>query len=507
MNKLQQLMYNEGERLVPYVSHGDNELIRHRSSYAFFHKVIQNDLDLGLTIGPVSIADLGFGTGFGCALLASIPGSRILGVDNGPECEIYSRQYYERKNVEYIIQDLNEYVPEMETFDYVVSRGVLEHVPRGLDLIQQLRFTKRVMIDVPYDEKPGNPHHTLVGIKENAFKNLAGCEFLYEDLEGNIYDSSRKPDRPNLILVVLSAPGLASISSLLDFPFRAVKDSALERLSEPKEGGKKYILSRDSLLDEAAKAVRETKTVADIGCGIMPMNYFRPGLHIMIEPWREYADILAKRFEGDKSILILELGALEALRALKSRSIDSIFLLDVIEHLEKNDGFEVIAECERVAREQIILFTPLGFMEQHIGDGEKDGWGLSGATVQRHLSGWTPDDFGENWSFYICDDFHQINFKHEALAKNHGAFFAIRSFSKYKEGAPHLDNELRRPLPSEIEAEQLRVSNVILTKQLADSEEGREALARLMNAREAEFQSHIYKLYSKVIRFIRLLRS
>lgn len=86
---------------------------------------------------------------------------------------------------------------------------------------------------------------------------------------------------------------------------------------------------------KAQAEVVETDVVLDIGCGIKPMNYYRPRLHIMVEPWSEYSDILAQRNLGDKSVMILKLGALEALRALRGQFVDSVFLLDVIEHLEK----------------------------------------------------------------------------------------------------------------------------------------------------------------------------
>lgn len=71
MNRLQELIYNRGERLVPYVSHDNGELVRHRSSYAFFHRIIAEDTAAREPSATVSIVDLGFGSGYGCALLSS----------------------------------------------------------------------------------------------------------------------------------------------------------------------------------------------------------------------------------------------------------------------------------------------------------------------------------------------------------------------------------------------------------------------------------------------------
>jgi protein-L-isoaspartate O-methyltransferase len=232
LNKLQQLIYNEGERLVPYVSHNENELVRHRSSYAFFHSVITTDLARHpLTNNPVSVADLGFGSGYGCALLSSLPDSLITGVDISEECEIFARQYYGRLNVNYLIKDLTKFIPEAEVFDYVVSRGVLEHVPDGLNLIKNIKFQRRVMIDVPYDELPGNKHHALTGITEGAFAELKDCEFFYEDLNGRIFNASNKPEKSNMIMVVMSAPDLPKVASLFQFPIESICDTKLEMLS------------------------------------------------------------------------------------------------------------------------------------------------------------------------------------------------------------------------------------------------------------------------------------
>jgi protein-L-isoaspartate O-methyltransferase len=457
MNELQKLIYNNGERLVPYASHGEPELIRHRSSYAFFHAVIASDLQAcQKPLTKISIADLGFGSGYGCALLASLHSSQITGVDIGPECEIFARKYYGRLNVNYLIKDLTKFIPEAEPFDYVVSRGVLEHVPDGLNLVSQIKFRQRVMIDVPYDELPGNEHHVLTGIKEDSFMQLENCEIFYEDLDGRIFDAENKPEKANMIMAVISAPDLPKIGGMLQFPIEPISDTTLEVLSGVKAVGScHYFEKADDLLSAVVNIVKETEVVVDIGCGILPMNYFRPKLHLMVEPWKEYSDILAYRHAGDKSVIIIRAGALEALSQLADNSVDSIFLLDVIEHLEKEVGLQVVIESERVAREQIVIFTPLGFMPQHMESNQADGWGLGGSTVQEHRSGWEPEDFSAAWSFYICEGFHGVDFKGESLSKPCGAFFAVRDFENKLSQPPEKMSDIRRPLPSEVEVQKL----------------------------------------------------
>ena len=509
MNKLQSLIYNAGERLVPYVSHDEAELVRHRSSYAFFHAVISADLirQAG-DDNKFRIVDLGFGSGYGCALLASLPGTLITGVDNRPECEIFARQYYQRPNVNYLIKDLRIFIPEAEPFDYVVSRGVLEHVPDGLSLIKHIKYRRRVMIDVPYDEAPGNEHHILTGIKEDAFSDFANCELFYEDLEGRIFDQDRRPEKSNMIMVVMSSPDLPKVQSLFAYPLPPVRDTKLEMLSASNASGTRhYFDSAGELLAAVEKVIRETDVVMDIGCGIAPMNYFRPKLHLMVEPWREYSDILTYRHFGDKSVIIIRSGALEALRQLGDNSVDSIFLLDVIEHLEKDEGREVIIQSERVAREQVVIFTPLGFMPQHMEGGQLDGWGLSGRTVQEHRSGWEPEDFGAAWSLYICTEFHTVDFKGEQLNQAYGAFYAVRNFEGKTISVPEKASDFRRPLPSELEVQRLQgeLHGHQIAHQIAqDALQGEhDALRREYNALQSEYHALVH---SRGMRMVRLLR-
>lgn len=227
---------------------------------------------------------------------------------------------------------------------------------------------------------------------------------------------------------------------------------------------KNYYSDVQSLLDAMEAVVCETDTVLDVGCGIVPMNYFRPKLHIMVEPWDEYSNILRQRHADDKSVLILKLDALEALIALHDKSIDSVFLLDVIEHLEKEAGMKVVAEIERVARRQAVIFTPLGFMPQHLEADESDAWGLSGGKMQEHKSGWLPEDFGTQWEFHICEKYHLKDFRGEFLDKPYGAFFAVRNFPETQVVSPIEIPDIRRPLPSEIALQKLQVSMAELTE-------------------------------------------
>jgi len=181
-------------------------------------------------------------------------------------------------------------------------------------------------------------------------------------------------------------------------------------------------------LEKVKQEFKLTEIVLDIGCGIYPINFFVPKLHIMVEPWSEYVEILKDRYKLDSRILIFQASAIEMLKTLADKSVDSVFLLDVIEHLEKDEGKSLLFELERVALQQIVIFTPLGYMPQHVETNKRDRWGLSGGDYQEHKSGWLPEDFGGDWKFYVCPEFHKYDDNGREFTPAFGAFYAIKDF-------------------------------------------------------------------------------
>lgn len=182
-----------------------------------------------------------------------------------------------------------------------------------------------------------------------------------------------------------------------------------------------------SSLDRVIKDyINVVDVVLDIGCGIKPQVFFKPQLHIFCEPHSEYVKIINSYFEGQSRVIVLEARAQEVTKLFPDRTIDSIFLLDLIEHLDKDEANKLLAECERIAREQVIIFTPLGFVPQDYDASELDAWGFYGGEWQSHRSGWTPNDFDDSWKILACRDYHKVNSSGELLDPPEGAFWAIK---------------------------------------------------------------------------------
>lgn len=120
-------------------------------------------------------------------------------------------------------------------------------------------------------------------------------------------------------------------------------------------------------------------TLYDIGAGIRPLRWGFER-HVCVEPCEQYYGKLVEA--GFDAIQDTAHGFL-----LKCPSVDVIAMMDVIEHMEK----DVALECLRLAKlaaKQVVIYTPLGFMEQ-----TDDGWGLGEDEWQTHRSGWRPEEF------------------------------------------------------------------------------------------------------------------
>lgn len=148
------------------------------------------------------------------------------------------------------------------------------------------------------------------------------------------------------------------------------------------------------LFEQAAPHIVLGSRIVDVGAGIRPQPFYKAKEHLCIEPHDEYAAWLEEH-----GYRVIRGRAVDLLPEIAP--CDVVFFLDVIEHMEKDEG----AQCVRLALErarQVVIFTPLGFKEQSYADGDKDAWGLNGIRWQTHRSGWEPSEFPG--ARIICDE-------------------------------------------------------------------------------------------------------
>lgn len=163
-----------------------------------------------------------------------------------------------------------------------------------------------------------------------------------------------------------------------------------------------------------------SSVVLDLGCGIKPVSFVDNDLLICLEPFEPYISYLRKRYRGAR-IIIIQQDALTFLRNQPNDSIDTILAIDVLEHLSKDDGYELLRQMVRVCRIQSLIVTPNGFMPQHVSELGTDEWGYEGNIKQSHLSGWTPSDF-KDWTTLVSPGYgYESEFEYGSGVL--GAFF------------------------------------------------------------------------------------
>lgn len=134
-----------------------------------------------------------------------------------------------------------------------------------------------------------------------------------------------------------------------------------------------------TLRGELTRELFGITSAIEIGCGegtIVPSLIDGPCLGLeKFAPAAERARTTGRYSE------IIEADALDL--DVPDASVDAVVLLDVIEHLEKDAGYALLARAMRWARSKVILSTPNGFFPQAA---------LNGNPWQVHKSGWSIED-------------------------------------------------------------------------------------------------------------------
>ena len=122
---------------------------------------------------------------------------------------------------------------------------------------------------------------------------------------------------------------------------------------------------------------------------------------------------------------------------IRRRSFDVILCFEVIEHLSKCDGFKLVEEFDRIVRQQVIISTPVGFLNLIRGHKENPS--------DIHRSGWIPAEF--ETMGYKVRGINGLRFISGARYGGIGSRFAgNHCMSKVKKYLVYALNHLSRPL-------------------------------------------------------------
>ena len=128
--------------------------------------------------------------------------------------------------------------------------------------------------------------------------------------------------------------------------------------------------------------VNDGNSVLDIGCGIKTYSNIiknKTSKVITIDAWGNVSPDIVMDISKTKL-------------PFNKNEFDVGLMIDLIEHLDKNDGLFALDEAKRVCK-KIILLTPLWWDDNHENTSNSSLW-CYGNEYNHHKSLWSPDDFG-----------------------------------------------------------------------------------------------------------------
>jgi len=182
---------------------------------------------------------------------------------------------------------------------------------------------------------------------------------------------------------------------------------------------------------------KNARSILDAGCGFGdPMNAINKRRKY---PFTLGIDIFLPAIRACKNRGIHDAYILCDVRFLpfREKSFDIVACFEVIEHLSKCEGFRLIDEFERIARRQVIISTPVGFLQLIRGHKENPD--------NIHRSGWVPAEFEIRG--YKVKGINGLKCVSGAFRGGIGSRFAgIGAMNKLKRYLVYLLNYLSRPL-------------------------------------------------------------
>ena len=81
------------------------------------------------------------------------------------------------------------------------------------------------------------------------------------------------------------------------------------------------------------KIIEPANIILDIGSGISPQNWIKPLVHICCEPFKPYIEYLQQYSDQwfEQNYIFLNVRWQELVKIIPSKSVDTAFLLDLIE--------------------------------------------------------------------------------------------------------------------------------------------------------------------------------
>lgn len=125
---------------------------------------------------------------------------------------------------------------------------------------------------------------------------------------------------------------------------------------------------------------QKISTVLDVACGLsLKSQYIDAEIRVGVDIYRPYLE----KIDAKVPFVTVVHDVRKLDEVFMARSFDIVLMLDIIEHLEKDESLALLRTAERLAKVAVIIETPEGFIPQNI-----DIWGHGGDEWQTHRCGW-----------------------------------------------------------------------------------------------------------------------
>ena len=142
------------------------------------------------------------------------------------------------------------------------------------------------------------------------------------------------------------------------------------------------------LFENLRKELAGCSTVLDLGCGYdSPLQHCSVPFSVGVELFDPYLEESKKKAIHNE-YLKADVREVE----FRAKSFDAVIALDLLEHLTKDEGAELLGKMESWARKKAVVFTTNGYVLQGPCDGN---W------LQEHRSGWRADEL-QRLGYTVC---------------------------------------------------------------------------------------------------------
>jgi ubiquinone/menaquinone biosynthesis C-methylase UbiE len=160
------IVLDRGFELAPYLQAGDRVAVHHLIRYQWARAA------MGEGRAPQRILDVGCGSGYGSAMLATeFPDAEVVGVDYDPKAVGMAARRHQAPNLSYRVGDVTRWNESIgiEPFDHVVTFDTIEHVRHReimlMNIVDHLEPDGAMLLSTPTSSEltlePRWPHHQL----------------------------------------------------------------------------------------------------------------------------------------------------------------------------------------------------------------------------------------------------------------------------------------------------------------------------------------------------------